>query len=252
MFQTAVQLYSFRDQCAKDFVDILKLVAIIGFKGVEPAGFFDLKPREFKKIVNDLGMEVCSAHGPWCRSAEQIPEIIDTLGELGLSTVVCGFGPNEFKDLDAIKRTADMVRDWQEKFEKANITLFQHNHAWEFNLVDGRIAYEIYAELVPKLMFEMDCYWSANYGKVDPVEVMRKFRNRTILIHMKDGVLDPDIPQLPLGSGKLPIPQILAEADPARVKWVIVELDNCVIDMYRGIKKSYQYLTRNGLTLGNR
>ena len=29
MFQTAVQLYSFRDQCAKDFVDILKLVAII-------------------------------------------------------------------------------------------------------------------------------------------------------------------------------------------------------------------------------
>lgn len=28
-----------------------------------------------------------------------------------------------------------MVRDWQEKFEKANITLFQHNHAWEFNLV---------------------------------------------------------------------------------------------------------------------
>ena len=145
MFQTAVQLYSFRDQCAKDFVDILKLVAIIGFKGVEPAGFFDLKPREFKKIVNDLGMEVCSAHGPWCRSAEQIPEIIDTLGELGLSTVVCGFGPNEFKDLDAIKRTADMVRDWQEKFEKANITLFQHNHAWEFNLVDGRIAYEIYA-----------------------------------------------------------------------------------------------------------
>ena len=39
MFQAAVQLYSFRDQCAKDFVDVLKLVSIIGFKGVEPAGF---------------------------------------------------------------------------------------------------------------------------------------------------------------------------------------------------------------------
>lgn len=83
MFQAAVQLYSFRDQCAKDFVDVLKLVSIIGFKGVEPAGFYDLKPAEFRKIVNDLGMEVCSAHGPWCRSEEQIPEIVDTLGELG-------------------------------------------------------------------------------------------------------------------------------------------------------------------------
>ena len=57
MFQTAVQLYSFRDQCAKDFVDMLKLVAIIGFKGVEPAGFYNLSPKEFRKIVNDLGME---------------------------------------------------------------------------------------------------------------------------------------------------------------------------------------------------
>ena len=74
MFQTAVQLYSFREQCAKDFVDMLKLVAIIGFKGVEPAGFYDLTPKEFKKIVNDLGMEVCSAHGPWLRSVEMIPE----------------------------------------------------------------------------------------------------------------------------------------------------------------------------------
>ena len=198
MFQTAVQLYSFRDQCAKDFVDMLKLVAIIGFKGVEPAGFYNLSPKEFRKIVNDLGMEVCSAHGPWLRSVEMIPEAIDTLGELGLKTAVCGYG------------------------------------------------------LCPKVKFELDCYWSANFGKVNPVEVMKRFRDRTILVHMKDGVLDPDIPMLPLGSGKLPIPEILAAVDPKLVKWVIVELDNCVIDMYRAMKKSYQYLTTSGLTIGNR
>ena len=92
-----------------------------------------------------------------------------------------------------------MTSDWQEKLEKQGITLFQHNHAFEFDLVDGRIAYDIYAELCPKMKFEMDCYWSANHGKVDPVEVMKRYRDRTILIHMKDGVLDPDIPQIPLG-----------------------------------------------------
>ncbi len=252
MFKTGVQLYSFRDQCAKDFVDMLKLVSIIGFKGVEPAGFFNLTPREFKKIVNDLGMEITSAHSPWCRSVEALPEIIDTLGELGLKTAVCGYGPNDFADLEAIKRTAELTNRMQEKLEAAGITLFQHNHFWEFNTIDGRLAYEIYAELCPKVKFQLDCYWSANHGKVDPVEVMKKFRDRTILIHMKDGVLDPDIPMLPLGSGKLPIPQILAEVDQKKVEWVIVELDNCAIDMYRGMKKSYQYLTGSGLTVGNR
>ena len=73
-----------------------------------------------------------------------------------------------------------------------------------------------------------------------------------LVYYVKDGVLDPDIPLIPLGSGKLPIPAILAEADPKLVKWVIVELDNCAIDIYRGIKKSYQYLTKNGLCIGNR
>lgn len=145
-----------------------------------------------------------------------------------------------------------MTSVWQEKLEKQGITLFQHNHAFEFDLVDGRPAYDIYAELCPKMKFEIDCYWSANHGKADPVEVMKRYRERTILIHMKDGVLDPDIPLIPLGSGKLPIPAILAEADPKLVKWVIVELDNCAIDIYRGIKKSYQYLTKNGLCIGNR
>ncbi|MEI3000814.1 MAG: hypothetical protein V8T86_07925 [Victivallis sp.] len=240
MFQAAVQLYSFRDQCAKDFVDVLKLVSIIGFKGVAAGRL--LRPEaggvpENRERPRHGGL---FGTGPWCRSEEQIPEIVDTLGELGLSTCVCGFGPNEFRDMDAIRRTAEMTTVWQEKLEKQGITLFQHNHAFEFDLVDGRPAYDIYAELCPKMKFEIDCYWSANHGKADPVEVMKRYRERTILIHMKDGVLDPDIPLIPLGSGKLPIPAILAEADPKLVKWVIVELDNCAIDIYRGIKKSYQ------------
>lgn len=252
MFKTGVQLYSFREQSAKDFVDMLKLVAIIGFKGVEPAGFYNLTPREFKKIVNDLGMEVCSAHSPWCRSVESIPEIVDTLGELGLKTACCGYGPNEFKDLDTIKATAELTSAMQQKFAENGITLFQHNHFWEFDRIDGRLKYEIYAELCPKVAFEIDSYWSANHGKENPVEIMKQFRDRTILIHMKDGVFDPDIPMLPLGSGKMPIPEVLAAADPAKVEWVIAELDNCVIDMYRGMKKSYLYLTQSGLAIGNR
>ncbi len=252
MYNLAVQLYSLREQAKLGMTDVLKLVAGFGYKGVEPAGFGDLSVAEFKRIADDLGLEICSSHGPWCRSVEMLPEVIDTLGQLGLRTACCGFGPDDFKDLDAIKRTAELVNAMQEKLAAAGITLFQHNHFWEFERLNGELKYEIFARLAPKVRFELDAYWSANFGQECAVENTRKFRDRIILLHIKDGVLQRDIPLLPLGSGKLPIPEILKAADPALVRWVVVELDDCVIDMYRGIKMSYNYMTSTGLCAGNR
>ena len=52
----SVQLYSLREEAKEDFAGVIKRVAEMGYKGVEPAGFFDLSPVEFKKIVEDLGM----------------------------------------------------------------------------------------------------------------------------------------------------------------------------------------------------
>ena len=265
MFQTAVQLYSFRDQCAKDFVDMLKLVAIIGFKGVEPAGFYNLSPKEFRKIVNDLGMEVCSAHGPWLRSVEMIPEAIDTLGELGLKTAVCGYGQADFKTLDDIKRTAELTNAMQEKLEAAGITLFQHNHYWEFNMIGDRLAYDIYAELCPKVKFQIDAFWSTNFGAEDPVEMLKLFADRTVLLHMKDGILketnselrmvngtyDRKIDLRPLGQGQLDIPAILAAA-PERIDNVVIELDYCSVEMRKAIRESYEYMVKAGLGYGNK
>ncbi len=251
MYSIAVQLYSLRDECANDFAGVLKWVAETGFKGVEPAGLWDMTPAEFKRVTADLGLEISSSHGPWCNPAN-LTEVIDTIHALGLSTACCGYGPDDFKDLDAIKRTAETVSKMQATLAEAGISLFQHNHFWEFEVLNGRLKYDIYAELCPKVLFEMDAYWSANYGQQDPVAMMRKFRDRTILIHMKDGTLDPDIPMLPLGRGRMNIPAVVAEADPAKVKWVIVELDNCVIDMRAALAKSYQYMTANGIAAGNK
>ena len=44
----AVQLYSLRKYAAKDFYKELEFVAEVGYKGVEPAGFWDIRPSEFR------------------------------------------------------------------------------------------------------------------------------------------------------------------------------------------------------------
>ena len=41
-----VQLYSLREKSKEDFPAVLKLVADIGYKAVEPAGFFGLAQKD--------------------------------------------------------------------------------------------------------------------------------------------------------------------------------------------------------------
>ncbi len=247
----ALQLYSVREQAEKDFVGVLKRVAAIGYQGVEPAGLFNLTPKEFRKIVEDLGLRIAASHGPWAKP-DNLPEVVDTCKIMGLDLAATGFGPNDFKDLAAIKRTAVTVAGMAEKLAKHNLTLFLHNHYWEFAKVDGRIAYEIFAGLCPKATFELDVYWAANFGANNPAAEVAKFKQRTPLLHVKDGPLTKDSAMTAVGAGKLDIPACVKAADPKVLRWLIVELDSCATDMFEAVEQSYQYLVAKGLGYGTK
>lgn len=260
----AVQLYSLRERAQKDFVAVLKDVAAMGYKGVEPAGLWNIRPSRFRAILEDLGLEIYSSHSPWA-NPRNLGECMDIADALKLDTVVCGYGPADFENMDAIKRTAEQTSKMAQELKKNGFTLFQHNHAFEFERLDGRLKYEIYKELCPEIMFQIDAYWSTNFGEENAVENVKKFADRTILLHMKDGVLrqakaeqtmvngllDRKIDLVPLGCGDMDIKGVI-EAAPETVRAVIVELDYCNIDMTEAIAKSYKYMTENGFALGNK
>ena len=93
----------------------------------------------------------------------------------------------------------------------------------------------------------------------------KKFADDTILIHMKDGkvkqnvggkamvngILDRKVDLMPLGTGDLPIKDLVAAA-PEQVETIVVELDYCNIDMNTAIEQSYKYMVENGLAKGNK
>jgi len=260
----SVQLYSLREAAQKDFIAVLKRVAQIGYKGVEPAGFWNLRPREFKKIIADLGLKLYSSHSPWANS-HNIGEVMEIADILGLDKIVCGYGPDQFKDLEAIKRTAETTNTMQAILAKNGFTLFQHNHDFEFQRLDGKLKYQIYAELCPKVKFQIDSFWSTNFGAEDAVEMLKIFADRTILIHIKDGILkqtqkklrvtqgilDRKVELRPLGSGQLDIKALVAHL-PEQVGSIVIELDYCNIDMFAAIEMSYKYMTQNGFGAGNK
>lgn len=238
----AVQLYSLREEAQKNFRQVLHNVAAMGYDGVEPAGFFDMTPGDFRSFVEDLGMQVCSSHSPWA-TPDNLGEVIDTMGILGLKRAAGGFRPDDFKDMDAIKRTADIVNGMIEPLAAAGLDLFLHNHWWEFAEIDGRLAYDHFAELCPEVKFEIDTYWASNFGANDPAEQVAKFGNRTPLLHIKDGPLEKGKAMVAVGQGRMDIPKVINAADPDVLEWLIVELDACDTDMTTAVSESYEYLS---------
>lgn len=265
----SIQLYSLREEAAKDFPAVLRRLAAIGYKGVEPAGLFGLSPKEFRKMVEDLGMVVSSSHSPWARP-DNLDEVIAACGDMGITLTAGGFGAAEFASVDAIKKTAETVAAMQEKLAAAGLTLTLHNHAWEFEKLDGRLKYEIFAELCPDVQFELDTYWASNFGENDPVQMVRQFGKRSPLLHIKDGPLvRPEsvynaetntleaIPGacaslLAVGSGKNDIAGIIGAMDPGVTQWLVVEQDNSDTDMFECVEESYRFLTSQGLAAGNK
>ena len=265
MLPIGIQLYSLRKQAEQDFRGVLKQVAAMGYKLVEPAGFWDLRPSEFLKIVRDLGMDMISSHSPWVHGKFDVGSAMEEAHTLGLNKIVCGYAADNFRDLDAIKRTAENTNTVMDILKRNGFTLFQHNHDFEFQRLNGRLKYEIYREMVPGIKFELDSFWSTCLGKEDPVEMQKIFADDIILLHLKDGmpkqdvggndmvdgILERKVELCPLGKGSLPLRELIDSA-PKSVEAVFVELDFCNEEMVSAIEQSYRYLTENGLAVGNR
>ncbi len=247
----ALQLYTLREKAEQDPIWVLKTVAETGYKGVELAGTYGMKPVELAKIISDLGMTIPSAHMA-LPTPETINASVDECKSLGVDFLVTGFGPDDMTTLDSAKACAEKFQTAAELLKPHGIGFAFHNHWWEFtNIFDGKTAYQVILESAPDADSELDVYWCAD-GKNDPVEMVGKYSSRIPLLHIKDGDLNPDRMHKAVGSGKLDMMGIIGSADKNVLKWIIVEMDNCATDMVDAVKQSYKYLTSNGLAMGNK
>jgi sugar phosphate isomerase/epimerase len=245
----SVQLYSLRDEAAKDFGGVIARLGSIGFAGVELAGFHSMAPAEVSSRIADAGMVISSAHIG--SVGDDLPSLLDELAVVGCDTAVLAFlPPDHFLDRQSISRNAQALNRAASVATDRGISLGYHNHWWEFqNKIDGESAWTHFmAELDPRVFVELDMYWATN-GGADPVELISAPHSRVRLLHVKDGPADdPKNAMVAVGSGTLDIHRILTA--PSHLAWHIVELDRCDSDMFEAIETSYRFLTSNGLSAG--
>ncbi len=240
-----MQLYTIRDAMTADVPGSLKKVADIGYKFLELAGYIDSKfygyePADFKKLVNDMGMEILSSHTQVEAEGitlENAKIMADDHAKLGVKFCIQPWIVPEART--TISSYQKMAADWNKVggiMKESGIQFGYHNHNFEFNTVEGKIPfYDIFmAELDKDLVtMEIDLFWTTKAGQ-DPVEIFKKYPGRFQIFHMKDmftreapffttdGVAD----FAPVGAGVIDFARILEARDIAGMKYMIVEQDS--------------------------
>ena len=189
--QFGIQLWTVKQALAKDVVGTLQQLGALGYNHVEsfegPKGiFWGLKNTEFKKVMDDLGMNMVSSHCNDTGNLKSFELKAAAAGEIGLKYLICAFkGPQ--KTLDQFKKFADEFNACGEIAKKHGLRFAYHNHDYSFKAMDGIVPQDLMMKNTdPAIVdYEMDMYWTAAAG-VDPVAYMDKFPNRFKLVHVKD------------------------------------------------------------------
>lgn len=249
--QVGLQLYSLRDAMKDDVTGTLKKVAEMGYTTVETAGYndgkiYNMAPAEFKKIVEDLGMKVTSAHLGQAFSKEKEVEVMEwwkkacgTHAELGVKYMVQPFMPvNDQTTLDDIKMYCDYFNSvGYETAASGGIAFGYHNHDFEFRTIGDKVIYDFMLENTSPnhVFFEMDVYWVTEGGK-NPVDYLNTYADRFPVLHIKD--------EKELGaSGKIDFKPIFDTAYAKGLKEFYVEVEKYTNnDPVASVKQSYDFL----------
>ena len=213
-----LELFSVRDQLAKDLTGTVTAVAKMGYQVVEFfSPYFDWtvdKAKETRKLMDDLGIRCNSTHnGPNAFTADGLSKAIELNKTLGVKYVVLA-SAGRITGLDGWKQLGDHLSQAMETLRPAGLRAGYHNHQLEFTPIDGKRPMEVLAANTPKdFMLQLDVGTCVEVGS-DPVAWIKANPGRIHSLHLKDWAPGADKGYKVLfGEGVSPWRQIFAAAE---------------------------------------
>lgn len=246
-----IQLYTLRDDCARDFKGTIEAVSRMGYEGVELAGNPGLPASEVKKMLADNNLKVAGNHSPIDDLQNRLNQVIDYNLEAGNRRIVCPWLPEEFqkKGADGYREAARILDEVGARLKEKGFSLSYHNHSFEFNgKEDGKYYLDILFETASPdhLKSELDTYW-VQHGGCDPVQYILNYSGRIELLHIKDMLNDANRSFAEIGAGILHWEGIFQAASQAGIDWYLVEQDVCPGPPIESARKSLDFLREQGL-----
>jgi sugar phosphate isomerase/epimerase len=241
-----LQLYTVRKEMEKDVEGTLTKVALLGFKEVEFAGYYNRTPEQIKSILRLNGLAAPSAHtNLTAMKSKDWQKTVDDTRAIGHKYLVLAYlSPQERTKLDDYKQVIELMNRAAEDCKKAGIQFAYHNHDFEFQAMDGQIPYDlILKDTDPKLVkMELDLYWIAK-AKQQPEKYFAMYPGRFELFHVKDMDNTPKEFFTEVGRGVIDFKRIFQMKN-SGVKHYFVEQDQTPASPFDSIKISYDYLEK--------
>lgn len=248
-----LQLYSLRAEfTARSVPPTLDKVKDFGFRYAELAGTYNLAPEKLKALLAERGIKAVSGHFPYKRFKDEPEAVAAEAKALGLEFAGCAWADHK-APLDE-KQARGIIAVFNragEVLAKHGVKFFYHAHGFEFQPHgQGTLMDLIIRETNPQTVsFQMDVLWVVFPGQ-DPVKLLQQYGARWQLMHLKDlkqGVATGSLAgkteltnDVPLGTGQMNWPAILAAAQKAGVKYYFIEDESPTV--LEQIPQSLRYL----------
>src|SRR5207244_7924613 len=133
-----LQLYSVRNECAKDLDGTVAEVAKMGYKAVEFAGYYGRDAKGLRKLLDDLGLKCCGTHiGLDTLLGDNLPKTVEFNHTLGNPFLIVPSLPGQYtKNRQSWQEAADLFGELADKVKPHGMRVGYHNHNIEFKPLD--------------------------------------------------------------------------------------------------------------------
>lgn len=235
----AIQLYSLREETARDFAGAVDRMAPLGYSGVEFAGYGGLSADEMKALLERNKLKSVSSHVGLDRLENNLNEELAYNKTLGSAYIVLPGAPMEtLADVEAL---AQKLIPIAEKVRAAGFGFGYHNHAHEFATDGGTYLLDALALLVPAqlMTLELDIYWAA-VADVAVEPYMEKHTGRIELVHVKQMAADKHC--VDLDDGVLDYARLIPLGQRIGVKHFILEQEEFAVSPWVSLEKNIKYI----------
>lgn len=236
-----LELFSVRDELAKDLNGTLRAVAKMGYQVVEFfSPYYNWTPehaKEVRALLDEVGLRCHSTHnGGNSFTADGMQKAIELNQILG-STYIVWASAGRVTTLDGWKKVADQLTQASEKLQAVNMKTGYHNHQLEFIPVEGKRPMEIIAAGTPKnVMLQFDVGTCVEAGS-DPVAWIDANPGRIRSLHLKDWAPGEGYKVL-FGEGKVPWRQLLQAAErTGGVEYYLIEQEGSRFPAFETVER---------------